>query len=92
MGVCKRAVGITVGVAMALAVSACVLPRTEEMYKFAKEAPMCGTVAAWEAYTGALGQESAGAPALESLTGAGECIEVKIGMLARIWKNFPGVM
>jgi len=64
------------GVAFA---AACVLPKNEEMHKFAEAAPMCRSVEAWEVYTGALSRETAGMDSLASLERAGECVSVKAG-------------
>ena len=57
----------------------CVLPKSEEMHRFADDAPMCRSVEAWAAYTAALGREASGIAALASLERAGECVSVKAG-------------
>ena len=64
------------GVAFA---AACVLPKNEELHKFAEDGPMCRSVEAWEVYTGALSRETAGMDSLASLERAGECVSVKAG-------------
>ncbi len=57
----------------------CVLPKNEELHKFAEAAPMCRSVEAWAVYTAALGREAAGMESLASLERAGECVSVKAG-------------
>ena len=67
------------GLVALLVTAGCVLPKNEEMHKFAEAAPMCRSVEAWAAYTAALGREASGIDALASLERAGECASVKAG-------------